>query len=138
MLVLLAVMEESRKQTMEIGDLIQQVTSYSDSSETQKILTCAYEIAERVHYGFLRLSGDSAISHSLAVATILAEWHAPLPVVATGLLHDIHSPDYSHGYDLNDVELNLGEDIYRILRAVISLNSFVRQMERNFDKEGEV
>ncbi len=123
---------------MEIGDFIQRVTSYSDLSETEKVLTCAYEIAERVHYGFLRLSGDSAISHSLEVATILAEWHAPLPVVVTGLLHDIHSPDYSHGYDLNDVKLSLGEDISRILKAVISLNSFVRQIERNFDREGEV
>src|SRR6266852_4354274 len=113
MLVLLTVMEESRKQPMEIGDLIQQVTYYSDLSETQKVLTCAYEIAERVHYGFLRLNGDSAISHPLAVASILAEWRAPLPVVATGLLHDIQSPDYSHGYDLNNIKLNLGEDIYR-------------------------
>lgn len=138
LLVLQAAVKESGKQPMEIGDLIQQVISYSDSLETQKVLTCAYEIAERVHYGLLRLSGDSVISHSLEVAAILSEWHAPLPVVATGLLHDIHSPDYSHGYDLNDVKLHLGDDVYRILKTVISLNSFVRQIERNFDREGEV
>src|SRR5438876_4520645 len=123
---------------MAIVDLIQQLTSYTGLPETETVLTSAYEIAEKVHRGFRRLSGDPAITHPLAVAAILAEWHAPLPVVATGLLHDIHSPDYSHGYDFNDVKLSLGEDISRILKAVISLNSFVRQIERNFDREGEV
>ena len=123
---------------MAIDDLIQRLTSYSNLPETETILTSAYEIAERVHRGFRRLSGDPAISHPLAVATILTEWHAPLPVVATGLLHDIHSPDYSHECDLNDVKLSLGVDISRKLKAIISLNSFVRQIERNFDREGEV
>jgi guanosine-3',5'-bis(diphosphate) 3'-pyrophosphohydrolase len=123
---------------MTIDDLIQRVTSYTNSPETETVLTSAYEIAERVHSGFRRLSGDLVINHSLAVATILADWHAPLPVVATGLLHDIHSPEYSHGYDLNDVKLRLGAEIGRMLMAVINLNSFVRQIERHFDREGEV
>lgn len=123
---------------MELSDLIQQVTSYTGLSKTEEVLKCAYEIADKVHCGFLRLSGDPVISHSLEVAEILADWHAPLPVVATGLLHDIHSPDYSHEYDLNDIKKDLGDDVYRILKTVISLNSFVRQIERNFDKEGEV
>jgi guanosine-3',5'-bis(diphosphate) 3'-pyrophosphohydrolase len=123
---------------MAIDDLIQRVTSYTGLPETEMVLTSAFEIVEKVHRGFRRLSGDPAISHPLEVATILAEWHAPLPVVATGLLHDIHSPDYSHGYDLNDVKLSLGEDISRMLKAIINLNSSVRQIERNFDREGEV
>jgi GTP diphosphokinase / guanosine-3',5'-bis(diphosphate) 3'-diphosphatase len=123
---------------MAIDDLIQSVTSYADLPETEEVLTTAYEIAERVHRGFRRLSGDPAISHTLAVASILAEWRAPLPVVAVGLLHDIHSPDYSHGYDLHDVKSVLGEHITRLLSAVIDLNSSVRQIERYFDREGEV
>jgi guanosine-3',5'-bis(diphosphate) 3'-pyrophosphohydrolase len=122
---------------MAIDDLIQRVQSYTDLPETEAVLTTAYEIAEKVHRGFRRLSGDTVLSHILEVATILAGWRAPLPVVAAGLLHDIHSPDYSHGYDLNDVRLSLGEDITRILRTVIDLNSSVRQIERNFDREGE-
>jgi guanosine-3',5'-bis(diphosphate) 3'-pyrophosphohydrolase len=123
---------------MAIDDLIQRVASYTGLLETEKVLTCAYEIAESVHRDFRRLNGDPVINHALAVATILAEWHAPLVVVATGLLHDIHSPDYSHGYDLNDVKLRLGADISRVLKAIINLNSSVRQIERNFDREGEV
>ncbi len=123
---------------MTIDDLIQDVMSYTGLVETEVVLSEAYEIAEKVHHGFRRLSGDPVISHPLAVATVLAEWHAPLPVVATGLLHDIHSPEYSHGYDLNDVTLKLGVDISRMLMTIINLNAFVRQIERNFDREGEV
>lgn len=123
---------------MTIDALIQEVASYTDFSEAEKVLTCAYEIAEKVHHSFRRLSGTPFMEHLLAVATILTEWHAPLPVVATGLLHDIHSPDYSHEYDLHDVVLRLGEDIHRKLIAVIDLNNRVRQIERNFDREGEV
>ncbi len=122
---------------MAVDDLIQHVTSYTGLSETETVLTSAYEIAERVHRGFRRLSGDPAISHPLAVATTLVEWHAPLAVVATGLLHDIQSPDYSHEYDLNEIKLLLGADISKMLKAIISLNSFVRQIEKNFDREGE-
>src|SRR6266566_4959703 len=123
---------------MAIDDLIQNVMSYTHLPETQAVLDSAYEIAEMVHGGFQRLSGDPVISHALEVASILAEWHAPLSVVATGLLHDIHSPEYSRGYDLNDVKVRLGTEISGMLKAVINLNSFVRQIERNFDREGEV
>ena len=123
---------------MTIDDLIRRVTSYTRLPETETVLASAYEIAEKVHRGFQRLNGEPVISHPLEVATILAEWHAPLPVVATGLLHDIHSPDYSSGYDLNDVKLRLGTDISGMLKAITNLNSFVRQIEKSFDREGEV
>ncbi len=123
---------------MTIDALIQLVASYTDVADTEKVLTRAFEIAKEVHRGFRRLSNEPVIDHPLAVATILAEWHAPPPVIAAGLLHDIHSPDYSHGYDLDDITRNFGADINRILRAVINLNTLVRQTERNFDREGEV
>ena len=37
---------------MVIDDLIQRVTSYTRLPETETVLTCAYEIAEKVHRGF--------------------------------------------------------------------------------------
>lgn len=123
---------------MEINDLIQQVTSYSSAPDTALALTTAYEIAEKVHQGFQRLSGEFVISHALAVASILAEWHAPLEIVATALLHDVHSPDYSHGCDLNEIELKLGASICKMLKVVLDLNKFVRQIESDSDREGDV
>jgi len=123
---------------MDIDDLIQQVISYAGSSETEGTLTTAFQIAEEVHRGYRRISDTPFINHPLSVATILAGWHAPLPVVATGLLHDIHSIDYSHGYDMEDIQSKLGPDIYRLLKEAVNLNKFVRQIERNFDAEVEV
>ncbi|MGB8346383.1 MAG: HD domain-containing protein [Ktedonobacteraceae bacterium] len=122
---------------MEINDLIQQVVSYSSASDTAMVLTTAYEIAEKVHRDFQRLSGESVLSHALAVASILAEWHAPSAIVAVALLHDVHSPDYSHGCDLNEIESRLGAPICKMLKVVLELNNFVRQIESDSDREAE-
>ena len=122
----------------EINELFQQVVSYNSAPDTAVVLTTAYEIAEKVHRGFQRLSGEFVISHSLAVASILAEWHAPSAIVATALLHDVHSPDYSHGCDLNEIESQLGAPICKMLKVVLDLNNFVRQIESDSDREGDV
>lgn len=123
---------------MNIDELIRNVTSYTCSPEVEAVLSAAFQIALVAHRGFQRISGDPFICHPLAVAGILAEWHAPLPVVTTGLLHDIHSPDYSHRYNLDDVQSKFGPDTCRLLNATINLNGFMRQIERNFDAEVDV
>ena len=48
----------------------------------------AYEIAERMHDGQKRKSGDPYITHPLAVATILAELGMTTPTLCAALLHD--------------------------------------------------
>ncbi|MBV8694810.1 MAG: HD domain-containing protein [Ktedonobacteraceae bacterium] len=123
---------------MDIDELIRNVTSYTCSSEVEAVLITAFQIASSVHCGFQRINGDPFISHPLAVAGILAEWHAPLPVVTTGLLHEIHKPNYSRGYDFADVQAKLGPDIFRLLHATINLNGLVTQIDRNFDAQVEV
>jgi GTP diphosphokinase / guanosine-3',5'-bis(diphosphate) 3'-diphosphatase len=129
---------ESKELTMEIGELIQQVTSYTDSSRVETVLTTAFQLGSTVHDGFQLLNGAPFISHPLAVARILAEWHAPLPVVTIGLLHDIQKPGYSHSYNLDDIEIISGAEIFKLLKAIISLNNFMRQIERNFEAEVDV
>ncbi len=96
---------------MELNDLIQMMASYTDVAETETLLTMAYQIASDVHSDFCRMNGEPFLNHPLAVAAILAEWHAPPPVVIVGLLHDIHSPDYSHGCNLEEIRPQLGPDI---------------------------
>jgi len=118
---------------MELNELMESVTSYIDSSEAQRVLTTAFQIAIDAHKGFQRISGEPYVNHAMVVASILAEWHAPLTAVAVGLLHDINNPDYSHGYSLDDVRSRLGADIFQLLEAMISLNRFMRQVEGDFD-----
>lgn len=123
---------------MELNKLIEAVSSYSGPSEVKPVLTTAFQIASDAHNGFQRINGEPYLSHSLAVAGTLAQWHAPLPVVAVGMLHDILSLDYSCGYNLDNVKPSLGSDIFRLLEAVISLNSFTRDLEKKFDEGVDV
>lgn len=118
---------------MQLNELIKAVTAYTSSSEARPVLTTAFQISVDAHKGYQRISGEPYVNHALAVASILAEWHAPLTVVTVGLLHDICNPDYSHGYSLDNVHSRLGADTFHLLEAMISLNRFMRQVEGDFD-----
>lgn len=69
-----------------IENLIVLIKEYNpESSETIKK---AYELAEYLHKGQYRQSGESYISHPLNVSYILAEMHADCDTICAGLLHD--------------------------------------------------
>jgi guanosine-3',5'-bis(diphosphate) 3'-pyrophosphohydrolase len=48
----------------------------------------AYELARAAHSGQYRASGEPYITHPLAVAKILAEWHLDAQALMAALLHD--------------------------------------------------
>ena len=56
----------------------------------------AYETARAAHAGQYRKSGEPYITHPLAVAKILAEWHLDPQALMAALLHDVvedtHTP----------------------------------------------
>ena len=69
-----------------IENLISLIKEYNpESSET---IRKAYELAEYLHKGQYRQSGESYISHPLNVSYILAEMHADCDTICAGLLHD--------------------------------------------------
>ena len=123
---------------MNVNDLVQSVTSYTHTSEVEYILTEAFQIASDAHQGFQRVTGEPFLSHAFGVAKILAEWQAPLSVVATGLLHDINSPEYSIEHDLDIVESRLGTEVFSLLQATIQLNSFFRYIEKDFARSADI
>ena len=49
----------------------------------------AYRFSEAAHLGQTRLSGEPYITHPLAVAGALAEWHMDAQAVIAALLHDV-------------------------------------------------
>ncbi|MES2771749.1 MAG: bifunctional (p)ppGpp synthetase/guanosine-3',5'-bis(diphosphate) 3'-pyrophosphohydrolase [Pseudomonadota bacterium] len=49
----------------------------------------AYRFSEVAHCGQKRLSGEDYITHPLAVAGALAEWHMDVQAVIAALLHDV-------------------------------------------------
>ncbi len=52
-------------------------------------LESAYHFSEAAHEGQFRKSGEPYISHPLAVANILAQWHLDSQALTAALLHDV-------------------------------------------------
>jgi guanosine-3',5'-bis(diphosphate) 3'-pyrophosphohydrolase len=117
---------------VQLDDLIQTVAAYTDSAEVEPVLTTAFQIARHAHDGYRRVNGEPFISHPLAVASILAEWHAPLRIVAVSLLHDIQNLTYSDGYPKEDIRAALGPDIFLLLQTIVELNRVFRDLENDF------
>jgi GTP diphosphokinase / guanosine-3',5'-bis(diphosphate) 3'-diphosphatase len=53
------------------------------------LIEAAYEVARAAHSGQYRQSGEPYITHPLAVAKILAEWHLDAQALMAALLHDV-------------------------------------------------
>ncbi|MBQ9181275.1 MAG: bifunctional (p)ppGpp synthetase/guanosine-3',5'-bis(diphosphate) 3'-pyrophosphohydrolase [Bacilli bacterium] len=69
-----------------IDDLLELVGVYK--SEGIEVVKKAYDLADKLHEGQFRQSGEPYIIHPLNVAYILAEMHADIDTIVAGLLHD--------------------------------------------------
>ena len=64
------------------------LASYLKPPDIERI-EAAYEFSDKAHEGQYRDSGEPYISHPLAVAGILAEWHLDPQALMAALLHDV-------------------------------------------------
>ena len=69
-------------------ELAQAVAAQRDRLDLD-LLARAYQTSARAHSGQKRASGDDFVSHSVAVATILAEQQMDTTTIAAALLHDV-------------------------------------------------
>ncbi len=69
-------------------DALRPALAYLSADEVN-IVQQAYEFSRSAHEGQYRQSGDPYISHPLAVAGILAEWHLDAQTLSAALLHDV-------------------------------------------------
>ena len=72
----------------ELAELTSAVSGYLKSPELTRIAE-AYRFSDEAHQGQFRQSGDPYISHPLAVAEILADWHLDSQALQAALLHDV-------------------------------------------------
>ena len=68
--------------------LLRDASSYLKLEDLRQ-LQSAYEFSEAAHDGQYRRSGEPYISHPVAVATILAQWHLDSQALTAALLHDV-------------------------------------------------
>ncbi|MDQ3734882.1 MAG: bifunctional (p)ppGpp synthetase/guanosine-3',5'-bis(diphosphate) 3'-pyrophosphohydrolase [Actinomycetota bacterium] len=92
-----------------------QAHAKADLRELQR----AYDIAEQLHAGQKRKSGDDYITHPLAVATILAELGMDTTTLIAALLHDTVEDT---GYELADLSHDFGPDVARLVDGVTKID----------------
>ncbi|MBA2350739.1 MAG: RelA/SpoT family protein [Burkholderiales bacterium] len=68
--------------------LFKELSGYLKPEDVAQLET-AYQFSESAHEGQFRRTGDPYISHPLAVAKILAQWHLDAQALAAALLHDV-------------------------------------------------
>ncbi|MFT4299478.1 MAG: bifunctional (p)ppGpp synthetase/guanosine-3',5'-bis(diphosphate) 3'-pyrophosphohydrolase [Aeromicrobium sp.] len=79
----------------------------------------AYAVAERMHEGQTRKSGDPYITHPLAVATILAELGMTPPTLCAALLHDTVEDT---PYTLEELRADFGDEVVHLVDGVTKLD----------------
>jgi len=68
--------------------LFEETAGYLKPDDVAQLQT-AYRFSEQAHQGQFRRSGEPYISHPLAVANILAQWHLDPQALTAALLHDV-------------------------------------------------
>jgi len=80
----------------------------------------AYRVADLAHRGQTRLSGEPYVSHSLAVARILAHLKLDMTTIAAGLLHDVLEDT---PITREELAKNFGEEIASLVDGVTKIGS---------------
>ena len=93
------------------------VKGYYPKSDVSMIMR-AYEVADTMHYGQVRQSGEPYIVHPIAVALMLAEMTLDPDCVAAGLLHDVVEDT---SMTLEDLQEEFGPIIAALVNRVTKL-----------------
>jgi len=72
------------------------------------VLARAYQVSAQAHRGQKRQSGDDFVSHSVAVATILADQQMDTTTIASALLHDVVEDS---NVSVDDIRRDFGNEI---------------------------
>lgn len=100
-------------------DLYALTSQYIHSEKSQALIKKAFELADSLHQGQMRQTGEAYIIHPLNVAIILAELHAGPATLCAGLLHDTIEDTKETREDLVS---GFGEDIASIVEGVTKIS----------------
>src|SRR6187431_1956240 len=86
----------------------------------------AYRFSEAAHAGQTRQSGDPYISHPLAVAEILADWHLDGQTLMAALLHDVTEDTSVTNDEISDT---FGKPVAELVDGVSKLDKIEFQSQ---------
>jgi GTP pyrophosphokinase len=100
------------------------------------LLARAYGTSARAHRGQKRVSGDDFVSHSVAVATILAEQQMDTTTIAAALLHDVVEDS---DVTLDDIRRDFGGEVAELVDgltkiATLTFRSTAEEQAENYRK----
>ncbi len=114
--------------------LLDRVREYLPQADTSLVVR-AYWVAEHLHKGQTRASGEPYITHPLAVAGILAELEMDVPTIAAGLMHDVVEDSRDDNGDpqitIDDIGQGFGGEIALLVDGVTKLSTHL-DVERDF------
>ena len=79
----------------------------------------AFYVSRDAHAGQFRKSGEPYISHPLAVAGILADWHLDAQALAAALLHDVVEDTAATA---DDIKVRFGKAVAHLVEGVSKLD----------------
>ena len=82
-------------------------------------LQTAYHFSEAAHQGQFRQSGEPYITHPLAVANILAQWHLDSQALTAALLHDVMEDT---AVTKSEISRNFGKPVAELVDGVSKLD----------------
>jgi len=102
----------------EAAALFEQWSGYLKPEDITQ-LQSAYHFSKAAHEGQYRKSGEPYISHPLAVADILAQWHMDPQALAAALLHDVTEDT---AVTKNEISRNFGKHVAELVDGVSKLD----------------
>ena len=99
-----------------ISDLLSEVKDYS--SDDQKMILKAYNMANMLHNNQVRCSGQPYIIHPLNVAYTLAKMRADTDTICAGLLHDTLEDT---NITKEDIEENFNSEVSKLVLGVTKI-----------------
>ena len=116
---------------IELEDLLSNVLIYNCNVADLAKIRKAYKLAEELHRGQYRQSGEAYIYHPLNVSYILSEMHADCDTICAGLLHDtLEDCDITK----EEIASEFGVDVANLVDGVtkISRLNYSSKEEQNF------
>ena len=116
---------------IELEDLLSNVLIYNCNVADLAKIRKAYKLAEELHRGQYRQSGEAYIYHPLNVSYILSEMHADCDTICAGLLHEtLEDCDITK----EEIASEFGVDVANLVDGVtkISRLNYSSKEEQNF------
>jgi len=111
--------------------LFKDVTSYLKADDVSR-LQRAYAFSEAAHHGQFRKSGEPYISHPLAVAKILAQWHLDPQALTAALLHDVMEDT---AVTKDEIAESFGRSVAELVDGVSKIDAIEFQSKEDFQAE---